>query len=131
MDQSIATNLLPVIITIIGVGVALAGFMLTVMLVGLRLLNQRIGESEERVTRLIGESEERSGKLARESEERVTKLIGESEERVTRLIGESEARLTQRIDDLGTRTQRLEREVAEVKGALGIIRDALSLRVGE
>ncbi len=120
MDQSMATNLLPVIITIIGVGVALAGFMLTVMLVGLRLLNQRIGESEER-----------SGKLARESEERVTKLIGESEERVTRLIGESEARLTQRIDDLGTRTQRLEREVAEVKGALGIIRDALSLRVGE
>ncbi len=104
-----ATNLLPVIITIIGVGVALAGFMLTVMLVGLRLLNQRIGESEER-----------SGKLARESEERVT-----------RRIGESEARLTQRIDDLGTRTQRLEREVAEVKGALGIIRDALSLRVGE
>ncbi len=82
-----ATNLLPVIITIIGVGVALAGFMLTVMLVGVRLLNQRIGESE--------------------------------------------ARLTQRIDDLGTRTQRLEREVAEVKGALGIIRDALSLRVGE
>ncbi len=98
MDQSMATNLLPVIITIIGVGVALAGFMLTVMLVGLRLLNQRIGESEERVTRLIGGSE---------------------------------ARLTQRIDDLGTRTQRLEREVAEVKGALGIIRDALSLRVGE
>ena len=111
-----STDLLPVIITMIGVGVALAGFMLTVMLVFFRMLNQRISESESRVTR----------------------LIAESESRVTRLISESEARLTQRIeangqriDNLETRMQRLEQETAEVKGMLNVIRDALPLRVGD
>ena len=98
-------DILPVIITIIGVGVGLAGFLLTLMLVFIRSLNQRINESEARLTRLISESE---------------------------------ARLSQRIDAVGQRVDALDsrittlcQEVAEVKGAVGVIRDALPLRVGD
>ena len=110
------TDLLPVIITTIAVGVALAGFMFTVMLVFFRMLNQRVSESEERVTR----------------------LISETEERVTRLISETEARLTvridangQRIDNLESRMQRVEQETAEIKGALTVIQNALPIRIGD
>lgn len=99
---------------------ALAAFMLTVVLVFFRMLNQRISESESRVTRLI-----------EESESRMTRLIEDSEGRVTRLIGDSEVRLTQRIDSLETRVGRIEQEVAEVKGTLNVIRDALPVRIGE
>ena len=48
-----STDLLPVIFTIIGVGVALAGFILTVMLVSLRMLSQRISDSETRLTQRV------------------------------------------------------------------------------
>ena len=121
------TDLLPVIITTIAVGVALAGFMFTVMLVFFRMLNQRVTESEERVTRLISESEER-----------VTRLITETDARLTRLISETEARLTvridangQRIDNLESRMQRVEQETAEIKGALTVIQNALPIRIGD
>ena len=103
------TELLSVIITMIGVGVALAGFMFTVMLVFFRMLNQRVSESEAQVTR----------------------LIEESEARVTRLISESEARLTQRLEAVESRMQRQEQETAEIKGALNVIQNALPLRIGE
>lgn len=88
---------------------ALAAFMLTVVLVFFRMLNQRISESETRVTR----------------------LIEDSESRVTRLIGESEVRVTQRIDAVEGRIQRQEQETAEIKGALNVIQNALPLRIGE
>ena len=103
------TELLSVIITMIGVGVALAGFMFTVMLVFFRMLNQRVSESEAQATR----------------------LIEESEARVTRLISESEARLTQRLEAVESRMQRQEQETAEIKGALNVIQNALPLRIGE
>ncbi len=110
------TDLLPVIITTIAVGVALAGFMFTVMLVFFRMLNQRVSESEERVTR----------------------LITETDARLTRLISETEARLTvridangQRIDNLESRMQRVEQETAEIKGALTVIQNALPIRIGD
>ena len=48
-----STDLLPVTITIIGVGIALAGFMFTVMLVFFRMLNQRISDSETRLGQRI------------------------------------------------------------------------------
>ncbi len=121
------SDTLPVIITIIGVGVGLAGLTFTISLVFFRLLNQRINESEARMTRLISESEIR-----------VTTLVTESEVRVTALVTESEARLSQRIDALGQRVDALDsrittlgQEVAEVKGTVGVIRDALPLRIGE
>ena len=110
------TELLPVIITMIAVGVALAGFTFTVMLVFFRMLNQRVSESEERVTR----------------------LITETDARLTRLISETEARLTvridangQRIDNLESRMQRVEQETAEIKGALTVIQNALPIRIGD
>ena len=60
------TELLPVIITMIGVGVALAGFMFTVMLVFFRMLNQRISESEARLTQRINAVE---GRMQRQEQE--------------------------------------------------------------
>ena len=117
----LTTNeLLPVILTIIGVGVTSTGVLVTLILVLFRITNQRIGETETRVTRLV-----------EESEARVTRLIEESETRVTRLISESEARLTQRIDAIENRMQRQEQETAEIKGALNVIQSALPLRIGE
>ncbi len=51
-------ELLPVIITIIGGGVALAGFMLAVTVVGYRVLSRRIREWEEGISQRIREWEE-------------------------------------------------------------------------
>ena len=51
-------ELLPVIITIIGVGVAQAVFMLVAMLVFVRMLSRRISEWEERISQGIREWEE-------------------------------------------------------------------------
>ena len=64
--------------------------MLSVVLVVVRIMNQRISDSDARTSLLIAESEART-----------TRLIAESEARTTRLITESEARLVQRIDALG------------------------------
>ena len=110
------TDLLPVIITTIAVGVALAGFMFTVMLVFFRMLNQRVSESEERVTRLITET------VAR-----LTRLISETEARITVRIDAN----GQRIDNLESRMQRVEQETAEIKGALTVIQNALPIRIGD
>ena len=95
-----STDLLPVIITIIGVGIALAGFMFTVMLVFFRMLNHRIADSEARLTQRID------------------------------AMGQRIDAMGQRIDAMEIRMQRLEQETAEVKGMLNVIRDALPLRVG-
>ena len=95
-----STDLLPVIITIIGVGIALAGFMFTVMLVFFRMLSQRIADSEARLTQRID------------------------------AMGQRIDAMGQRIDAMEIRMQRLEQETAEVKGMLNVIRDALPLRVG-
>ena len=46
-------ELLPVIIIIIGVGVALAGFMLVAMLVFVRMLSRRIREWEEGISQRL------------------------------------------------------------------------------
>ena len=51
-------ELLPVIITIVGVGVALAGFMLVATVVAYRVLSRRIREWEERISQGIREWEE-------------------------------------------------------------------------
>ena len=110
------TDLLPVIITTIAVGVALAGFMFTVMLVFFRMLNQRVSESEERVTRLITETDAR-----------LTRLISETEARITVRIDAN----GQRIDNLESRMQRVEQETAEIKGALTVIQNALPIRIGD
>ncbi len=99
------TELLPVILTMVGIGIGLAGLMLVIM----RMMNQRISDSDARTARLITESEART----------------------TRLITESEVRLTQRIEKVEDRLRGLELEVAEVKGTLNIIRDALPMRIGE
>ena len=119
----LTTNeLLPVILTIIGVGVTSTGVLVTLILVLFRITNQRIGETETRVTRLV-----------EESEARVTRLVGESEARLTQRIdamGQRIDAMGQRIDAMETRMQRLEQETAEVKGMLNVIRDALPLRVG-
>ena len=64
-----STDLLPVIFTIIGVGVALAGFILTVMLVSLRMLSQRIADSETRLTQRIDAMETRMQRLEQETAE--------------------------------------------------------------
>ncbi len=110
------TELLPVILTMVGIGIGLAGLMLVIM----RMMNQRISDSDARTARLITESEART-----------TRLITESEVRTGRLITESEVRLTQRIEKVEDRLRDLELEVAEVKGTLNIIRDALPVRIGE
>ena len=64
-----STDLLPVIFTIIGVGVALAGFILTVMLVSLRMLSQRISDSETRLTQRVESMENRMQRLEQETAE--------------------------------------------------------------
>lgn len=103
------TELLPVILTIIGVGVTSTGVLVTLILMLFRITNQCIGETGTQVTR----------------------LVEETEARVTRLVSESEARLTQRIDAIESRMQRMEQETAEIKGALNVIQNALPLRIGE
>ena len=102
-----STDLLPVIITIIGVGIALAGFMFTVMLVFFRMLNHRISDSETRLGQRIDAMGQRIDAM-----------------------GQRIDAMGQRIDAMEIRMQRLEQETAEVKGMLNVIRDALPLRVG-
>ncbi len=92
------TELLPVILTMVGIGIGLAGLMLSVMLVIVRMMNQRISDSDARTSRLIAETE---------------------------------VRLTQRIEKVEDRLRGLELEVAEVKGTLNVIRDALPMRISE
>ena len=101
------SELLPVIFTVIGVGAGLAALTVTVMLAALRAMNQRVVESEARVT----------------------KRMDDMEARLEQRISDTETRLTNRVDSLETRMSRLEQETAEIKGTLTVIRDALPLRL--
>ena len=101
------SELLPVIFTVIGVGVALAALTVTVMLAALRAMNQRVVESEARMT----------------------KRMDDMEARLEQRMSDMEARLTNRIDSLEVRVSRLEQETSEIKGTLNVIRNALPLRL--
>lgn len=74
------SGLLPVIFTVIGVGAGLAALTVTVMLAALRVMNQRVVESEARLTKRMDDMEARLTNRIDSMEARILRLEQETAE---------------------------------------------------
>ena len=121
------------IVTLVTIGLSFVGTIVSIVVVGIllyrlmqRYIDQRFEESNRRDDELK--------QSVRETNQRVDQLyriVSDLSQRVDQRFDGMNQRVDQRFDGMNQRIGGVAEDVAEIKGALGVIRDAVPLRVTE
>ena len=125
------------IVTLVTIGLSLVGTIVSIVLVAIllyRLMQRYIDQRFEAFQRQIDQRFEESNRRDDELNQRIrelTQIVGDLSQRTDQRFDQSNERTDQRFDALNQRIGGMAEDVAEIKGALGVIRDAVPLRVVE